>query len=222
MRDAGRAILSSMATRRRSSMPGILKQSSDACPRTRSATPRGADASGSWRGVFAEALGPRPHRVLDVGTGLGDAAFLLWELGHYPQGVDASQDLVRRARTRARFKCAAIPFCVGDAEDLEFPAAVFDAVVARDVLGALPHPAWALAEWFRVLKSGGVVIVGETAAPVRGRTSAADYLRFSGFVDVQSRESPAFASGAPGDAPWYRKWTHPAARTGVAAWGTRP
>jgi ubiquinone/menaquinone biosynthesis C-methylase UbiE len=172
--------------------------------------------------VFAEALGPRPHRVLDVGSGLGDSAFLLWELGHYPQGVDASQESVHRARTRARFKCAAVPFSVGDAEDLEFPAAVFDAVVARDVLGALPHPAWALAEWFRVLKPGGVVIVGESATPVRGRTSAADYLRFTGFVDVESRESSAFASETPGDKPWYRKLTHQAARTGVVAWGTRP
>jgi len=198
-------------------MPGILKHSTDSCGRSASATPRG-----SWRDVFAEALGPRPHRVLDVGCGLRDAAFMLWDLGHYPQGVDASIEQVHRARTRARFKCAAVPFSVGDAEDLEFPAAVFDAVVARDVLGALPHPAWALAEWFRVLKPGGLAIIGESSTPAGRRTSAADYLRFTGFVDVECRQSSAFASEAPGVQPWYRKLMHHAARTGVVAWGTRP
>jgi len=207
-------------------MPEILGRSTDSfartCARAAPAPRRGVAEQISWREVFAEALGPRPHRVLDVGSGLGDAAFLLWELGHYPQGIDASRERVHRARTRASFKCAAVPFSVGDAEDLEFPAAVFDAVVARDVLGALPHPAWALAEWFRVLKPGGMVIVGETATPARGRTPAAEYLRFTGFVDVECRESSAFAAPDAGVEPWYRRLMHHAAPTGVAAWGTRP
>jgi ubiquinone/menaquinone biosynthesis C-methylase UbiE len=86
----------------------------------------------------------------------------------------------------------------------------------------LPHPDWALAEWYRVLKPGGVLVVGETTPPARGRPGAAEFLRFAGFADVESRESSALASEARGGASWFRRLTRHAARTGVVTWGTRP
>jgi ubiquinone/menaquinone biosynthesis C-methylase UbiE len=178
-----------------------------------------ASAPATWRDVFAAALGARPRHVLDVGCGDGDAAFLLWDLGHYPQGVDVSSDRVRRARSTARDRCAAVAFQLGDAERLDFGAGVFDAVVARDVLDALPNPARALAEWSRVLKPGGVVVVGDSAASTSGRDRIAEFLRTAGFAHVESRELPANSGAA---APWYRRRPRRAGRCCVAAWGTRP
>jgi len=178
------------------------------------------DEAVAWRDVYVEALGPRPHRVLVVGAGSGDAAFALWRLGHYPQGIDPSPDAVHRARARARERCAAVPFQVGDAEDLDFPAGVFHAVVALDVLGGLAHPAWALAEWFRVLKPGGIAVVGATSPTEPGRVRAADFLRFTGFADVESRS--ACAAEARDRAPWYRRIATRARPAGDVAWGVRP
>jgi len=185
----------------------------------RSRQTAGASASAAWRDVFAAALGARPRHVLDVGCGDGDAAFLLWDLGHYPQGVDASSDRVRRARSTARERCAAVAFQIGDAERLDFGAGVFDAVVARDVLDALPDPARALAEWSRVLKPGGVVVVGDSAASASGRDRIAELLRTAGFAPVESRELPANAGAV---APWYRRRSILPGRCCVAAWGARP
>jgi ubiquinone/menaquinone biosynthesis C-methylase UbiE len=193
-------------------------------PRDAAARRSGVDAkaAGPWRGLFAEALGPAPRRVLDVGCGDGGVSFLLFALGHYPQGIDRSPETVRRARDRARARCAAVPFHVGFAEDLDFAAEAFDAVVARDLLETLPQPEAALAEWFRVLKPGGVVVVAETRTPPDGRFPAAERLRAAGFDRIVTRAPIAPAGRGRTETPWYRRLTSPAAPSGAAAWGARP
>jgi len=54
------------------------------------------------------------------------------------------------------------------------------------------------------------------------RVRAADYLRFTGFVDVESRDLSASVVADRAAAPWYRRLTSPAPRGGSAAWGVRP
>ncbi len=157
----------------------------------------------TWRGVFVSLLGERPVRVLDVASGDGSAALQLAALGHYPHGVDRSPEAVRTARARAAERFASAEFRVGRADDLDFPAASFDAVHARDLLSSLPHPQWALAEWFRVLRPGGRLIVAEIAQPGR-RDVAAAQLRVSGFGDVAVREIRCSRHDDRRAGPWYR------------------
>jgi ubiquinone/menaquinone biosynthesis C-methylase UbiE len=177
-------------------------------------------APSTWSDAFREILGERPLRILDVGAGDGEAALLLHRIGHYPHGVDIDAGQVRAARSKADACCAAAPFRVGDAENLDFPAGVFDAVHARDLLARLPHPKWALAEWFRVLRPHGIVVVAESTPGV----NASELLLSTGFHDVQSRELGRLAACAAADrrgAPWYRRLTPPSRKSWTVAWGRR-
>lgn len=177
----------------------------------------------SWREALAEILGDRPLSVLDAGSGDGSSTLLLGDLGHHPHGVDRAPDQVAVARARAGRRCAAAAFRVGDAEDLDFPAGSFDAVHARDLLSALAHPQWALAEWFRVLRPGGRLVVAELALPGR-RDVVAAQLRNAGFGDVGSREMLLVGDDsprAPRPRPWYRCFAPVIRRRWCVAWGTR-
>jgi phosphatidylethanolamine/phosphatidyl-N-methylethanolamine N-methyltransferase len=48
---------------------------------------------------------------------------------------------------------------VGDAENLDFPTASFDVVVAQYVVTAVPNPERALDEFVRVVRPGGEIII---------------------------------------------------------------
>lgn len=52
------------------------------------------------------------------------------------------------------------PFCQGDLEALPFKEAAFDAVTALEVLEHIPCPELALAEIQRLLRPGGILIMG--------------------------------------------------------------
>lgn len=183
-------------------------------PRGGTARPASRAAKDPWRDVLRDVLGPAPLRVLDLGSDAGDAALALDELGHFAHGVDKDPEAVRRARRRAAERCAAAEFRVGDAENLEFPARTFDAVHARDLLAHLAHPDWALAEWFRVLRPGGLVIVTGEGGPA----AAAGALASAGFWRVATREvdAPVAARGS-----FWRGLVRRAAVRSFAAWGIR-
>lgn len=115
-----------------------------------------------WEKRLREGLGARPaQKVLDVGTGPGFFSILLSRMGHRPQAVDASPGMVERAkRNVAEFGFPDVPIMLSDASDLHaIDSDRFDAVVCRDVVWTLPDPEKAYAEWFRVLKPGGRLIV---------------------------------------------------------------
>ena len=102
-------------------------------------------------------------RVLDVGCGTGDYLQIMAGLvAPGPAvGVDLSATLAARARQRAAPDQAAVSFHVGDARELPFADAVFDRVVANQVLLHLADPWQAVAEMRRVLAPGGLLSVGE-------------------------------------------------------------
>lgn len=113
----------------------------------------------AWRGELAAALEARGRlKVLDAGTGPGIVAMMLAELGHDATGLDLSSAMLEKARENAAAKGLAIDFRQGDAENPEFPDGTFDAVTSKFLLWTLPHPERAMAEWNRVLKTGGVAI----------------------------------------------------------------
>src|SRR6184192_1010861 len=89
--------------------------------------------------------------ILDVGCGPGYVSAAAAERGAIPIGLDFSEEMIAIAKQ----KFPRIEFRQGDAQNLPFPDASFDRVVANFALLHLANPARACAEAARVLKSGG-------------------------------------------------------------------
>ena len=112
------------------------------------------------RTILATA-GVRPGmRVLDLGSGAGDVAFVAAELigaAGEVVGIDQSPDSVAKATARAAERgLSNVRFVVGDIQD-RAPDGPFDAITGRLVLMYLPDPAAVLRTQAGVLRPGGVV-----------------------------------------------------------------
>ena len=110
-------------------------------------------------------------RVLDVGTGPGYLALAAARLvgpDGAAVGIDASPEMVERARVRAARAAADATYLVASAADLPFDDGSFDVVVSRLVLHHLTGEltGLALAEMLRVLRPGGRLLVADLASPV--------------------------------------------------------
>ena len=99
-------------------------------------------------------------RVLEVGVGTGISLPL------YPRdvritGIDVSREMLERARGRvARAGLRNVDALLEmDAEEMSFPDASFDKVVAMYVVSVVPNPAKLLDELHRVCKPDGEVFI---------------------------------------------------------------
>ena len=120
------------------------------------------------RMIFAAAGIRAGMRVLDLGCGAGDVAFVAADLvgpdGHVV-GVDRSPEALARARRRAEQRgLAQVRFVEGDIHD-PAPGGPFDAVVGRLVLMYVPDPAEVLRRQATVLRAGGLVVPVEFDLP---------------------------------------------------------
>lgn len=113
----------------------------------------------AWQKIFIQALGSEKLNILDVGTGPGIVANLLSDLGHNVTGIDVSESMLKIAIANSKSLHNSLRLVQGDGERLPFESGSFDAVVNRYVLWTLPDPKMALAEWRRVLKPGGRLVV---------------------------------------------------------------
>jgi len=95
--------------------------------------------------------------VLDVACGTGNTAIPLARNGCIVTGVDIAPNLLVQARERARDEGLTAIFDEGDAEQLPYLDASFDAVVT--MFGAMfaPRPELVASEFARVLRPGGLL-----------------------------------------------------------------
>lgn len=113
----------------------------------------------AWAGALGALLPPPPNDVLDVGTGTGFLALLANDLGHRATGVDLSEGMLAFAKKKAAQRDPAPRFLIGDAVAPDFEPGSFDAVVSRHVLWTLRDPEAAFANWYRLLRPGGRVVI---------------------------------------------------------------
>ena len=111
------------------------------------------------------------HRVLVVGTGLGedamDAATRVGSAGEVI-ATDASAAMIAEAaRSVAAAKVVNVRCLVMDAEHLEFRPGTFDAVISRNALMFIPDLTLGLTEMHRVLKAKGRIAATVWAASPR-------------------------------------------------------
>ena len=135
----------------------------------------------AWDRILALVVPAGPLDALDVGCGTGFLALELAARGHRATGVDLAPAMLAAARNKAAAQRLVARFEEADAENLPYPASSFDLVISRHVLWTLPHPEAAIADWIRVLRPDGrlVIIDGaqydEAGAPPQrenARTSA--------------------------------------------------
>jgi ubiquinone/menaquinone biosynthesis C-methylase UbiE len=117
----------------------------------------------AWLARVRAWAGDESLDALDVGCGTGFVALLLAEAGHHAVGVDAAEEMLVRARAKARALGLDVPFGHADADELPFSDRAFDLVVERHVIWTLPDPLGALREWRRVLRPSGRLVLVEGA-----------------------------------------------------------
>lgn len=151
----------------------------DACRRRRSRRSRDyfESVAGDWERVRESFFNKRvtslaiekllPHDLVlaDVGCGTGSLTFELARFAGKVTGVDLSGEMLRRARSLAEErKLRNVEFRRADALKLPLESRSIDAVFCVMVLHFLPDPQRALAEFCRVARPGGAVIVLDLVA----------------------------------------------------------
>lgn len=104
---------------------------------------------------------PKPgERVLDAATGTGASAILVARRGADTVGLDLAPALIETARERAEEEGVTVHFDVGDAEEMPYEDASFDAVVSTCGVMFAPDHAAVASELARVTKPAGRLALG--------------------------------------------------------------
>ena len=171
-----------------------------------------------WKDLMINALNPprsdAPFALLDVAGGTGDIAFRAAEAagpGFRATVCDINSDMldVGRERAAARHLDDRVSFVEGNAEALAFPDRHFDAYTIAFGIRNVPRIDVALAEAYRVLKTGGRFLCLEF--------SSVDIPALDALYNVYSfNVIPALGRAVTGDAEAYkylvesiRKFPHP-------------
>ena len=142
-------------------------------------------------GPLLDAVDLRPGiRLLDVATGPGYVAAAAAARGARAMGIDFSAPMVARARDLN----PAVEFQEGDAEELSFPDASFEAVVMNFGILHLARPERAMNQAARVLKQGGRFAFTAWAKPEEavGFGMILNAIQSHGNLEVPLPQGPPF------------------------------
>ena len=128
--------------------------------------------------------------VLDIGCGTGTLAIAARRrVGPAGKvyGVDASPEMLARARKKANKDGAEVVFSNGLVEALPFPGGEFDAVLSTVMLHHqdLKARQRCAHEVGRVLKPGGRVLAVDFARPAKGKKGLLDHFHHHGYINLQ-------------------------------------
>jgi demethylmenaquinone methyltransferase/2-methoxy-6-polyprenyl-1,4-benzoquinol methylase len=159
----------------------------------------------AWKDALVTAVNPpkgRPFALLDIAGGTGDVALRALAAGGERTratvcDINADMLAVGRERAAARGLGAAVAFTEANAEALPFADRSFDAATIAFGIRNVPRVERALAEAFRVLKTGGHFLCLEfSAVDVPGLAGLYDFYSFNVI--------PALGRAVVGDADAYR------------------
>lgn len=132
--------------------------------------------------------------VLDVGCGTGESLSWLERHGFVGIGVDRDERTLAIAASRV-----VSALFHGDGAHLPFASAAVDAVLSECSLSLMPDRRAALAEWARVMKLGGRLLLADVDWPSPdGRDEFADDIAAAGFTILHEEDRsdvlPAFVA----------------------------
>jgi ubiquinone/menaquinone biosynthesis C-methylase UbiE len=107
---------------------------------------------------------PAGAKVLEVAPGPGYLAIEMARLGLRVSAVDISRTFVQIGNENAREAGVSIDFRQGDAAVMPFEAESFDLIVCQAAFKNFVHPASALDEMHRVLRSGGTAVIQDMSS----------------------------------------------------------
>ncbi|HWF00739.1 MAG TPA: class I SAM-dependent methyltransferase [Caulobacteraceae bacterium] len=141
-----------------------------------------------YREAFAAAGLEAGAALLDIGCGSGLAVAIAQQLGAQASGLDASEQLIEIARSRA----PGADLRVGELEDLPFDDAAFDIVTGFNSFQYAADRVNGLRQAARVMRSDGRLV-----AAVWGQPEACE---MAGYLAALGPLMPPPPPGAPG--PW--------------------
>ncbi len=98
-------------------------------------------------------------KILDIGCGPGFFSIILSKCGHDVMGIDCCDNMIKEAEFNAMNEGVTPKFSQMDSHKLEFEDDTFDLILNRNVTWTLADPIRAYAEWKRVLKPGGKLLI---------------------------------------------------------------
>ena len=171
---------------------------------------------GYWRHDYRyqlEEIGRiKPERLIDIGCGPG--AFLCLVEEAFPDiqlnALDISPEMIRETRERLAETAIAT---VGDSEHMPLADAQYQVVTCNMSIHHYPHPQAAMNEMYRILKSGGTLLLNDMdcIAPIRtlanwifprlpggdvkmyDRKEIEDMARRAGFTGIRYRKISPFS-----------------------------
>jgi ubiquinone/menaquinone biosynthesis C-methylase UbiE len=112
---------------------------------------------------------PSGADVLEVAPGPGYLAIEIARLGRFHvTGLDLSHSFVEIASENARQAAVSVDLRHGDAASMPFDAESFDLVVCQAAFKNFGHPASAIDEMHRVLRSGGTAVIQDMSRDATG------------------------------------------------------
>jgi SAM-dependent methyltransferase len=113
----------------------------------------------AWKATLRRVLPEPPCSLLDVGAGTGSLSLMAAELGYRVTGLDLSEGMLGKARTKAAERSLDVTFVHGPAD--RPPEGPFDAVIERHVIWTILDPVAALAAWRSVVVPKGRLVLLE-------------------------------------------------------------
>jgi SAM-dependent methyltransferase len=111
-----------------------------------------------WAKLVSRYLPPEPQpRVLELAFGTGEFTRTLLALQCRIDALDFSEPMLERARRKHDQQ--PVRLLLRDAENTQLPEGEYDAVICRHLVWTLTSPESAFADWCRVLKPGGKLII---------------------------------------------------------------